>query len=136
MHFLQRLWATVYGLAIAAIVISCATNPPITPEEIATADFGQLPENYQQDIANLMSRTLKDPASALYRFETPRRGFAQEGAPAGGKRVFGYIVPTWINAKNSFGGYVGEKRYFFLFVRGSVQDVTGFVKIGAVKFVE
>lgn len=49
----------------------------------------------------------------------PAKGFFQNRAPLieGGKvaTVYGWIVNVSINAKNSYGGYVGFKPYSFLF---------------------
>jgi hypothetical protein len=71
-----------------------------------------------------MPGQLKDPYSAVYKFEQPRKGFAQDGALAGGKRHYGWIMPVWINAKNSFGGYTGYQQYVAFFSEGKVSDIT------------
>jgi len=56
-----------------------------------------------------MSGILKDPDSARY-------GFYGEPVKwyAGRDRKFGWATCAAINAKNSFGGYVGARQYFFL----------------------
>jgi hypothetical protein len=111
---------------ITALVLCSCANATIGPQESAAANFGALPKNYQTVIRGYMSMPgrLKDPYTAVYRFEAPRKGFAQDGALAGGKRHYGWIVPTWINAKNSFGGYTGVQLYVMFLFEGKVSDIT------------
>ena len=41
----------------------------------------------------------------------------------GGGLKFGYILDGSINAKNSFGAYVGLKAYKFIFYNGNITSV-------------
>jgi hypothetical protein len=95
------------------LLSACAT--PVSPEQIASADYGKLPSNYQHAIIGYMQVILFDPYSAHYRvFGDPVKGYAY----VSGTReppVFGYLVTVGINAKNGRGAYVGEKPYIFLF---------------------
>lgn len=98
-------------ILIVTIFISCAPFASIYPQppnntEIATADFGTYPANYQQMIQNFMSQRLIDPYSAVYYFGEP------EMMKAGNE--YGYRVKVNINAKNRIGGYVGTKPYAFM----------------------
>ena len=110
-------------LYIAALLLcGCAT---VSKQEAATANFGPLPSNYQDRVKAFMSTQLRDPFSAVYYFETPRKGFFQDGLLAGGKKHFGWIVPVAINAKNGFGGYAGqEQHYVFLGSDSTMADCT------------
>ncbi|MBB1441520.1 hypothetical protein H5202_23485, partial [Shewanella sp. SG41-4] len=65
-----------------------------------------------------------------------RKGMTQDGWAAGGEKHFGYIVPTLINAKNSYGGYTGSQRYYFLFSNGQVMDVTSMINSGMGKILD
>lgn len=86
----------------------CATAP--TPRELAEADYGTVPLNYEQTIRSYMAPLLKDPQSAQYDFlNIPRRWYTVMG----GKK-YGWAVCVNINSKNSFGGYVGNRMYFFM----------------------
>jgi len=38
----------------------------------------------------------------------------------------GWIVRVWVNAKNAFGGYIGEKHYMFFFKNGIMRE-TGYL---------
>lgn len=118
--------------AAALLLSGCAT---VTPQDIARADFGSPPTNYEQAIKGLMEQTLKDPDSAKYKFEAPVKGFAQDGFLRGGKKHFGYIVMTQINAKNSYGGYTGAESYAFFFSEGGISDITMQLKYGMAKYV-
>jgi hypothetical protein len=100
----------------------CASTQP-TPEQLASADYGTYPENYQTVIKDFMSFALKDPESARYQFKEPYKGYKTRGLLfGGGVEKYGWLVEAYINAKNSFGGYVGSKKYTFLF-RGDDFDV-------------
>ena len=95
----------------------CATVP--TNEELANKDYGRYPENYQEIVKRYFSGQLSDPYSAQYRWiKPPYQGYFIEhtnlltGQPD--KFSFGYLVHVGINAKNRFGGYIGEKEYVVL----------------------
>ena len=128
--------STLRCLFVAWLVILMTACASVTQEEFASADFGDFPQNYENDIKNYMSRLLKDPHSAQYSFDTPRKGMSQDGWAVGNKKHFGYIVKTNINAKNSFGGYTGAKSYYFLFTKGLVTNVSQLYSVGRVKFYE
>ena len=71
---------------------------------------------------------LKDPKSVKYSYPylLPRRCTLNKSTWFGSKRVFsGYVVEVWVNAKNSFGAYTGNKRYQFLFKNGKIYGVSG-----------
>jgi hypothetical protein len=80
-----------------------------------------------------MASRLKDPYSAVYRFGTPHKGMVQDGWAVGGKKYFGWIVPTWINAKNGFGGYVGEEMHPMFLFDGKVSDASDSFQYGLAK---
>lgn len=134
MHHTRKSIVSLLQLLLLSIcLLGCATA---SKEEIAKVDFGSAPTNYESNIKNLVSRMLKDPYSATYHFSSPRKGVVQEGLLLGMKKYFGWIVPVGINAKNSFGGYVGEKTYYFLFANGMVYDVTSLMQGGSGRFVD
>lgn len=114
----------------ALLVFVCSA---MASKEEAAANFPPLIEKYQLAIRGYMRPRLKDPYSAVYRFNTPRKGMMQDGWLAGGKKHFGWIVPTWINAKNGFGGYTGEQLYIMFFFDDKVADATELNEYGRVK---
>lgn len=100
------------------IFCGCATPP--TQEELSSADYGQYPADYENIIKGYMRTILKDPDSARYQFlNTPKTGWNGFG----GKK-FGYVVCAYINAKNSYGGYVGNRMSHFMIKNGRVIDAS------------
>lgn len=99
----------IFSLFILFLFITgCAIKP--TQQELESADYGNYPENYEGIIKSHMNTVLKDPYSAQYRFlNSPRKAWNGWGGTK-----FGYVVCVNINAKNGFGGYTGEKLYYFL----------------------
>jgi hypothetical protein len=95
--------------------LGCVT--PVTPEQIAGADYGEVPvaPAYQRAIQRYMLGVLWEPLTAHYRFlEEPRKGYVYLSGRMK-PHVFGYLVHVGITAKNMKGSYAGEKPYrFFL----------------------
>ena len=95
------------------LTLGCVT--PVTPEQIASADYGTVPVSptYQNAIKHLIQPLLFEPYTARFRFVgEPQKGYAY----LSGKRnppLFGYLVQVGIDAKNLRGDYVGEEQYRF-----------------------
>ena len=83
-----------------------------------------------------MASRLKDPFSARYNFGQPQKGVSQDGWARGGKKHFGWIVPVSINAKNSYGGYTGDKQYYFFLSDGQIGDITAMYGSGMAKIID
>lgn len=99
-------------LLLSLLLTACATAP--TPDQLRNADYGPEIQDYKEVVKDRMKKFLKDPSSATYEFSPigPRKGWA--GGGLSGPVQYGYIVCATINAKNSFGAYVGAKKYFIL----------------------
>jgi len=107
----------ILGIGLLGFLEGCATAP--TPEQLANADYGTYPANYEEIVKSYFSPKLFDPYSAQYRFiQTPYQGWLSSSKFSRG--TFGYIVKVGVNAKNRFGGYVGEKVYTILIKNGVV----------------
>lgn len=115
----------IFLFVLTILLASCTSAP--TREQIINADYGPYPTNYEQRIKDYFSNILRDPYSAQYRFHKPFKGYTNK-APiqGGGVDKFGWIVRVWVNAKNAFGGYIGEKQYMFFFKNGIMQE-TGYL---------
>lgn len=74
-------------------------------------DWGVLDSNHQAAERAVILQTLKDPDSARIRFTQPTRGVSHSL----GEPVLAWYSMVYVNAKNSFGGYVGEKPYGFAY---------------------
>lgn len=108
-------------MVLAVFATGCAKAP--TPEELAKANYGTYPGDYQEVIKRHMNLVLKDPASAQYNFyKGPSQAWYSPSPLVGGdgSTKFGYAVCVGVNAKNSFGGYTGMKPSYFLVRNGSV----------------
>jgi hypothetical protein len=105
---------------LAGIMLAGCAAP--SPSEMASADYGAYPDNYQEVVQNFMAATLKDPGSAQYNFiGGPMRAWNGLGG-----RAYGYAVCVNINAKNSYGGYVGYHLNYFLIHDGRVvKSISG-----------
>jgi hypothetical protein len=107
--------ATLIALALLA---GCVSMP--TPQETGSANYGPYPSGYQQIVHQYFDATLKDPGSAQYAAMTkPKQYWVHRGLNT---TVYGYLVCTAINAKNSFGGYVGFRNAGFLIRDGRVIE--------------
>ena len=105
-----------FGAIASALLIfgGCASAP--SEQQLATADYGAPPRDYERVIHEYFDATLKDPASIQYKEVTePRKDWVRDAPIAGYQMHYGWIVKATINAKNSYGGYVGFKTYSFLF---------------------
>lgn len=102
------------SLVLTFTLFGCAIPP--TQQEIASADYGLYPKDYEEIIKSYMNNILKDPMSAQYTF----LGAPQIAWTAYGGKKFGYGTCVRINAKNSFGGYTGNQLSYFLIRNGSV----------------
>lgn len=111
---MRRLIALVI-LGGLVLIAGCAQKP--TQQQIDSADYGYAITQYdaQKQVQDFFSMYLKDPSSAQYSFGDVYKGYYVGSAFEGRKLQPGYMLDVRVNAKNSFGGYVGAKPYRFLF---------------------
>ncbi len=124
----------VFAIMAATIISTgCAPKPP-SQTAITNANYGTLPDDYQQQVKKHMSAVLKDPESARYTFETPFKGYSQDGSMSStnGGVIYGYILGVQVNAKNSYGGYTGNQLYVFMFSNGVMYETTMNFRYGRV----
>lgn len=109
-----------YMLLLTMILMTgCASAP--TAEQISAADYGPVPERHEETVKSHMSMMLKDPGSATYTFTNgPAKMWL--GGGIFGQLKYGWGVCALVNAKNSFGGYTGAKKYFFLIRNDAVVE--------------
>lgn len=92
-------------------------NPVITDPD--TLDYGTaLEPTFTVKIEGRLRAVLKDPDSAKVEYGEPYRAWLKTPWLASRENkgvVYGYTVPTRINAKNSYGGYTGFLPYNFFF---------------------
>lgn len=101
---------------VLVILVGCASLP--TPQEVAVADYGSYPSNYEKIVKKFYDNTLKDPDSAKYRNITTPKKYWLGDRISGAK--FGYLVCVTLNAINSFGAYIGYHADALLIRNGAV----------------
>ena len=104
-------------IAIAVLLLTgCAYAPPTAQEIAAVGGYGApLTIDWQAAVKTWFFDNLKDPMSAQYVFYKPFPGYVHTAPIEGAKLLVGYKVVVKVNAKNSFGGYIGFRPYVFLF---------------------
>ena len=109
---MKQLVAVFFVLFLSA----CASTPLPT-------DYGRVmtTEECKSAAMDYFNRVLKDPGSAKYRWSTCDKRLDKGGllVPA----IAAYNISIYINAKNSYGGYTGEKGYSVFVRNGSVVRV-------------
>lgn len=115
-------------LILSICLFGCMTVP--NPDDLKNANFGSKPVNYEENIKNLIGSGLKDPFSAQYKFGEPVKGYFQNGME--GLR-YGWIIPVQVNAKNSYGAYVGFNTQYIMISEGTTYNITYKVKTGYAK---
>lgn len=133
---LVKVCLRILPVLLLFLTLGCFTAPvPVTPEQIASADYGAVPVSpaYQDAIKRLMQGILLDPDAARYQFVgEPQRGYVYlsgNGKPP----VFGYLVQVEINAKSMMGLYVGKQPYRFLIKNQTVYILPSSVKAEVVR---
>jgi len=98
------------------VLVGCATGSLPTTEQLSKEHFTECPSDCQLQIQKQLSKDLLDPYSAVYAYSVPEK-FVYQGN-------FGYRVFGSVNAKNRFGGYVGEQVHMFMcFPDGTVREI-------------
>ncbi|MBP7508267.1 MAG: hypothetical protein KA807_10620 [Prolixibacteraceae bacterium] len=102
--------------SVLCVLVGCATGSLPTTEQLEKEHFTECSPDYQLQIQNILGKGLFDPYSAVYAYSKPEK-FVYQG-------IFGYRVFASINAKNRFGGYVGEEMHmFFCFPDKVVREI-------------
>jgi hypothetical protein len=106
------------ALILVALCAFAGCSTQLSPQQFAGLEYGPPPENYQERIKSWFR--LRDPYSAVWTFEPPRKGYYN---PPFGKPTPGWIVAMTVNARNGFGGYVGEQPNRFFFYGGKMDKI-------------
>ena len=122
----RELSITVVALLSLSASAQISDRPIAETVNLDSADFGKYTNNYEELVKTWGSSNLKDPESARYgRISKPRKEFMVENL----KPFYGFSLCAEINAKNSYGGYVGAQTYWFMIRDGKVaraQSTSGF----------
>ncbi|HYL25543.1 MAG TPA: hypothetical protein VEV21_14225 [Burkholderiales bacterium] len=115
----MKRWLPV---ALALAVAACDTT--VTKEEMATADYGPAPVNYQDEIKSYLSLRLTDPKEAVVEFRNEPKQLYQRGTPVRGEQ-YGWGVCVWVNDKNKQGAYDGFYPMSFVMRNEKIVAVNG-----------
>jgi hypothetical protein len=116
--------ASLLVLSVLAMMVNgCATMP--TAKELAKAEYGSpiSQQDAEAKAIEYLKQRLKDPDSAKIEWGAVQQGWMREAPINGNQLRFGYILTANINAKNSFGGYIGYRPYQFVFFNGVIVSV-------------
>lgn len=117
----------VLAVSLLPLLVSCAAAP--TDEQRANANYGTFMSqgDCEKIIKGAIELTLKDPSSAQYRaISKCSRAIDHLIIVGGNAYVAAYRVDLQVNAKNSFGGYVGFTPYAAVMRNGEIlQLVSG-----------
>ena len=115
---MKRWLPVVLALGVAA----CDTT--VTKEEMATADYGPAPVNYQDEIKSYLSLRLTDPKQAIVEFRNEPKQLYQRGTGIRGEQ-YGWGVCVWVNDKNKQGAYDGFYPMSFVLRNEKIIAVNG-----------
>jgi hypothetical protein len=110
--FFTGNWGEVMRFSVVLgllLLCGCANNAAHLPQqELPAPTMRQFSDKEKAALTVALSQTLKDPESARFKW-LPLADYA-------GTNPVGYC--GWVNAKNSYGGYTGFKRFFAMINRG------------------
>lgn len=120
----ETFFSKKYNTSSIKNASGCPVIPP-TQEELAKANYGSpiSQEDAETQAIAFFKIHLKDPYSAKIEWEEVKKGWMREAPINDCKIQFGYLMVANINAKNSFGGYIGYKSYKFFFLNGSIISI-------------
>ena len=95
---------------------------------LSESDYGPAPIDYENRIDAYIRPQLKDPDSARFRVDasSAEKVVMYERIKYRGYIIHGPVwrVKTYVNAKNSYGGYTGEKLYYIYFFDNKIVGYT------------
>lgn len=92
-------------VAMSFVMVSCGTPAPAPQLKDYTFTKAPNVNSYKAIIKNETGKELKDAQSAQYKFGTPFKGYMRD---RNNKMIWtGWAIPYEVNAKNSYGAYVG-----------------------------
>ena len=115
----MKRWLPV---ALALALGACDTT--VTKEEMATAEYGPAPVNYQDEIKSYLSLRLTDPKTAIVEFRNQPQQLYQRGTGIRGEQ-YGWGVCVWVNDKNKQGAYDGFYPMSFVMRNEKIVAVNG-----------
>ena len=114
-------------LLFITLALGCAMPYQGGPsaQELANADYGEPPTDYESKIKEYLNTNLFDPFTAHIEIgQLEKSWWGNLGGLLATREIhYGWLVQTKVNAKNRIGGYVGWKIYCFYFRDGELKYV-------------
>lgn len=112
-------------LSLLTLALGACSIAPVSQTDVANGDYGPFPENYKTIVSEYYRPTLKDPYSAVYVWNVPPfKCYLRDAPVKGGKpREFGFCTFFKMNAKNSYGAYVGERQERLFIKNGVAREL-------------
>ncbi len=109
-------------LFLTLVFFSSLVNASPLSEEVSQIDYGEQPSEVQKKVRDHFELTLKDPASADYKFGDLYKGWCKGPFYSKQKIAWsGWALNVMVNAKNSYGGYTGYEAYTVTFRGDSIS---------------
>lgn len=117
---LQNSFKAIVAALATSILSGCSSAP--TQQQLTNADYGRDTEASEcvRITEQTISNGLKDPSSAMFRHSQCVKGYWSSVPIMGMGVAFGWLQAGQVNAKNSYGGYVGFRQYQALIKNGQV----------------
>lgn len=126
---MKKMFSFLFIFFVLGLIMNgCAeTEKAVPTQKFSMADYGAKPsvQSYKAKIQAKIQAKLKDPYSAKFKFGNPRRAH-YELKHLKGTFIPGWIIPCIVNAKNSYGGYTGQKFWNGFIVNGR-KDSSSFL---------
>jgi hypothetical protein len=114
------------SLTLALLLLGCESSPfgftPAQLNALRSEPIAPLTVDYKAIVMANLHDTLKDPMSAVVEFSEPVRDMRLLQPFNGASLHACWRVDVNVNAKNSFGAYVGFSKYQFWFYNDKLID--------------
>ena len=116
MESLKIKFSKIFPFAILAFLLAgCGIAYEVNREKLlksaSASDWGPPPPSWHREVEEKwVIKILKDPNSAIFKHGTIEKDVITAG---GGSAQLAWVSSLYVNAKNSYGGYVGDTLYQF-----------------------
>jgi hypothetical protein len=111
-------------LLLLSSLLLAGCNTVVTKEEMASVDYGPVPQRWKEEIRGYLSIRLTDPTAAIVEYRTEPQQLYQRKTGVR-DRQYGWGVCVWINDKNKKGAYDGYYPMTFVLREEKIVAVNG-----------